>query len=169
VVDDSFGYTFTMQGFPQHVLPPWGNLVAQNTPGNIGDTQWGSVLTSKQDVNWETRDSTLNTPIFLNDPIESLVGVGTKGVLAGAYTAFKNPAAMELEVIAENTALRVAVGATIGGVVAAGGSVIATVLFGQLAEDLAMAAFDALNAQVRKTLNSMCDKTFPVAGQPINP
>ena len=76
---------------------------------------------------------------------------------------------MELEVIAENTALRVAVGATIGGVVAAGGSVIATVLFGQLAEDLAMAAFDALNAQVRKTLNSMCDKTFPVAGQPINP
>jgi hypothetical protein len=61
VVDDSFGYMFTMQGFPQHTLPPWGNLVAQNTPGNIGDTQWGNVLTSKQDPSLCSQISSIET------------------------------------------------------------------------------------------------------------
>jgi hypothetical protein len=49
VVTDSFGYTFTMEGFPQSTIPPWGNLVPTNTAGNIGDTQWGPILTSSQD------------------------------------------------------------------------------------------------------------------------
>jgi RHS repeat-associated protein len=50
VIEDSFGYTFTMQGEPQNYpLPPWGNLVVSNTQGNIGDTQWGNTLTSAKD------------------------------------------------------------------------------------------------------------------------
>jgi RHS repeat-associated protein len=52
VVTDSSGYTITMEGFPQQTLPPsWGNLVPQNTAGNIGYTQWGTTLTSSKDPN----------------------------------------------------------------------------------------------------------------------
>ena len=50
VVDDSYGYTFTIQGEPQNYpLPPWGNLLVYNTPGNINNQQWGSTLTSNTD------------------------------------------------------------------------------------------------------------------------
>jgi RHS repeat-associated protein len=58
VVTDSSGYTFTMQGQPQyypfphrgrHGVPTWGNLEVSNTPGNIGDQQWGNTLTSSID------------------------------------------------------------------------------------------------------------------------
>jgi hypothetical protein len=55
VVTDSYGFTFTMQGEPQNYplpkgLPPsWGNLVLSNTPGNIGDQQWGPILISTVD------------------------------------------------------------------------------------------------------------------------
>ncbi len=49
VLTDSYGYTITMEGFPQQTLPPWGNLVPQNAAGNAGYTQWGNTLTSSQD------------------------------------------------------------------------------------------------------------------------
>jgi RHS repeat-associated protein len=49
VVQDMFGFIFTMEGFPTSPVPPWGNLIPKNTPGNIGYTQWGSTLTSAQD------------------------------------------------------------------------------------------------------------------------
>jgi RHS repeat-associated protein/uncharacterized repeat protein (TIGR01451 family) len=57
VVADSYGFTFTMQGQPQYYplpkgMPPtWGNLIVSNTPGNIGDQQWGPLLTSATDAN----------------------------------------------------------------------------------------------------------------------
>ena len=31
--------------------PTWGNLIVSNTPGNIGDQQWGPLLTSATDPN----------------------------------------------------------------------------------------------------------------------
>ncbi|SPF39112.1 hypothetical protein SBA4_2300003 [Candidatus Sulfopaludibacter sp. SbA4] len=51
VVTDGDGNTFTMEGNPQTVAPPWGMLVPDNLPGNVGDAQWGSILTSSQDPN----------------------------------------------------------------------------------------------------------------------
>jgi hypothetical protein len=54
VVDDSSGYTFTIQGKPEYYpigihLPLWGKLEVSNEFGNIGDTQWGPILTSAID------------------------------------------------------------------------------------------------------------------------
>jgi hypothetical protein len=52
VVDDSFGFLFTIQGKPQNYpskLPPWGKLLAENSGGNIGNSKWGPILTSAGD------------------------------------------------------------------------------------------------------------------------
>jgi len=52
VVHDAFGFTFTIQGEPHNYpLPPWGSLDISNTPGDIGNTQWGQTLTSNTDPN----------------------------------------------------------------------------------------------------------------------
>jgi hypothetical protein len=52
VVQDSSGYTFTIQGRPHNYpLPPWGNLDVYNKEGNIHDPQWGTTLTSATDGN----------------------------------------------------------------------------------------------------------------------
>lgn len=77
VVTDEYGYTFTMEGFLQQVNPfsgctqigpvcsptyvGWDYLVPQNSPGNIGDTQWGNALTSATDPNLYAQVDTIES------------------------------------------------------------------------------------------------------------
>jgi len=49
VVDDSFDFTFTMEGTPSLYPIPAGKLLAFNVAGDIGDVQWGPELTSASD------------------------------------------------------------------------------------------------------------------------
>jgi RHS repeat-associated protein len=63
VVTDGEGYTFTIQGEPEHyrINPPWGKLLVGNTPGNINNQEWGPLLTSTGDPSLCSQVAALET------------------------------------------------------------------------------------------------------------